>query len=453
MPSDNASDLKTATTSTEDKQRLRLAAWQAIDGKQFESSAIADLYRQRTTRFADIVQLKQPDRVPSVMMAAGITSRYAGISYADTFYDTEKVTGATLKFVKEFQPEYMLLMSGGAFGKAYDLLGYNTYKWPGNALPDTMPFQYIENEYMPAEDYDALINNPEGYMLRTYLPRVFDHLKGLRLIPSLFTPVELLGVGFMLGGLSAPPLQAALSRLGETIDHIVKNLAVGMRTNAEIISRYGCPGLVGGVSKAPFDIIGDTMRGTRSALMDLYRRPAKLLAACDALVPTAIHMGVGSGQPGPPPFVFMPLHKGAAGFMSVKQFEKFYWPSFKRQLEGIVAAGMVPFAFVEGSFDEARLEFIASSGLAAGRIVWLFDRTDLRLVKKHFAGFACFGGNVPISLFTAGSVVEMENYCKRLIDEVAPGGGFFLAPGATVDEANPAIVRAFMLCAEKYGAY
>ena len=438
---------------SEDKQRIRLAAWQSLEGRKFESPAIAELYRQRTQRFAQIVDLKQPDRVPSLMMAAGIVTRYAGISFADSYYDSDKAIGSTLKFVEDFRPEYMLMGGGAASGKAYDLLGYHAYKWPGGALPADMPFQYVEDEYMPAEDYDALINNPEGYMLRSYLPRVCTHLAGLRQIPSLITTVEMLGVGMWLAGLAAPPVQEALSRLGQAIEHMGKGMALSMRTSAELVSRYGCPTMMGGVAKAPFDVVADTLRGTRSALMDLYRRPDKLLAASDALVPTSIHMGVGSGQPGPPPFVFMPLHKGAVGFMSFKQFEKFYWPSFKRVLEGIIAAGMVPLPFVEGSFDEARLELIAGSGLPAGRTAWLFDRSDLRLVKKHFSGFACFGGNVPASLFRAGTPAEMEDHCKRLLDEIAPGGGYFLACGAPVDEADPDVVRAFMGCAEKYGVY
>jgi uroporphyrinogen-III decarboxylase len=445
-------DLITRTKRAEDKQRTRIADWQALDGRTFESPAVAELYRQRTQRFADVVTLKQPDRVPSLMMAAGIVTRYAGISFADTFYDSGKTAAAALKFVDDFRPEYML-MSGVAAGAAYDMVGYHAYKWPGSSLPDDMPFQYVEGEYMPAEDYDALINNPEGYMLRNYLPRVCSHLQGLSLIPNLFTPVEMMGLGIWLTGLSAPPVQESLSRLSQAIDHISQNMAVATRANAEIIGRYGCPSLMGGITKAPFDIVADTLRGTRAALTDLYRRPDKVLAASVALVPSAIHMGVGAGRPAAPPFVFMPLHKGAAGFMSQKQFEKFYWPTFKRLLEGVIAEGMVPLPFVEGTFDEPRLELIAKSGLPPGSTAWLFDRSDLRLVKKHFTGFACFGGNVPASLFRAGTPAQMEDHCKRLIDDLAPGGGFFLASGTPVDEADPAVVRAFMASAEKFGVY
>ncbi|MDE2013198.1 MAG: hypothetical protein KGJ75_09755 [Alphaproteobacteria bacterium] len=452
MREDITAPPKPALGDIEDKQHTRLGQWQSIETRTFESPSIAELYRQRTRRFADVVQLRQPDRVPSLMLSAGIVPRFAGISFADTYYDSEKTSASTLKFMDDFQPEYTLFNSSST-GKAYDLLGYNAYKWPGGNLPDNVPFQYVEGEYMPAEDYDALINNPEGYMLRTYLPRVCSNLQGLRLVPSLFSTVEMLGVGMWLGGLSAPPLMDSLSRLAQAIDHVAKSAAAAMRTATTIVSRYGCPSLVGGVAKAPFDLVADTLRGTRGALMDIYRRPDKLLAAAEALVPAAIHAGVGTARPGPPPFVFMPLHKGASAFMSFKHFQKFYWPTFKRQLEGIIAAGMVPFCFVEGSFDEARLELIAGSGLPAGRTVWLFDRSDMRVVKKHFSGFACFGGNVPNSLFSAGTVAEMENYCKRLIDEMAPGGGFFISPGATVDEGNPDIVRAFMTCTEKYGVY
>jgi uroporphyrinogen-III decarboxylase len=434
-------------------QDTRLSRWQQLDDRSFSSPAVAELYRRRTRRFVDILQLKQPDRVPSLMMAAGIVARYAGISFADTFYDSDKSLAAAMKFIEDFRPEYTFFTGGAATGKAFDLLGYTAYRWPGGQLPADMQFQYVEGEYMPAEDYAELINNPEGYMLRRYLPRVCTHLGGLRQIPSLFTTVEMLGVGMWLGGLAAPPVREALSRLAQAIDHIDHGLARSMQAAAERVGRHGCPDLVGGMAKAPFDTVADTLRGTRGALMDLYRHPAELLAASEALVPTSIHMGAGAAPPSAPPFVFMPLHKGAFGFMSLKHFAHFYWPSLKRVMEGIIAAGMVPVSFVEGTFDEPRLELIAGSGLPAGRTAWLFDRTDLRLVRKHFNGFACFGGNVPASLFRAGTPAQMKEHCKRLIDDVAPGGGYFLSSGTPVDEADPAVVRAFMESAEEYGRY
>jgi uroporphyrinogen-III decarboxylase len=442
------------TNANADPQAARLLAWQAPAGRDFASPAVAELYRQRTQRLIDIINLRQPDRVPAIIYAAGIVIRFGGISFGDAYYDIEKSIAASRRFVAEFQPEYTMMLGGGPlFGRVFDQLGYQAYKWPGGALPPQMSFQYVEDEYMPATDYAALINDPEAYMLRHYLPRVCTQLAGLRQIPSLVTAVEMLGVSMWLGGLAAPPVQEALTRLAQAAQQMGAGMGRLMQFGAELVSAFGCPDGLGGFGKAPFDIVADTLRGTRGALLDLYRHPDQLLAASAALIGSAIHMAVGQSPIGAPPLVVLPLHKGAVGFMSFKQFAKFYWPSLQRVLEGIIAAGLVPYLFVEGSYDEARLAHIAASGLPTGRTVWAFDRTDMQLVRKHFGGFACFGGNVPVSLYRAGTPAQMEDYCKRLIDAVAPGGGFFLASGAPVDEADPAVVHAFMRAAERFGVY
>ena len=35
------------------------------------------------------------------------------------------------------------------------------------------------------------------------------------------------------------------------------------------------------------------------------------------------------------PIVFIPLHKGADGFMSDEQFKKFYWPTLRDLIDGL----------------------------------------------------------------------------------------------------------------------
>ncbi len=430
----------------------RIARWQTSDGRSFATPEVAARYQQRAQRFSAVLDLRQADRVPTLLMAAGMIGKLAGITPADNFYNHAKSAAAARAFIEEFDPEY-LMMGAAATGPAYDALGYKAYKWPGSSLPNHMQFQYVEGEYMPASDYDALINNPEGYLLRQYLPRVCDRLQGLRLLPSMTTPVEMLGVSFWLAGLGAPPVQEALQQLATAANHVRIAMEQAVRTSSEVIAQFGTPPLMAGVAKAPFDIVADTLRGTEGALTDLYRRPAKMLAACEALVPAAIHMGIGGARPGGPPFVFMPLHKGATSFMSFRQFEKFYWPTFKQVLDGIIAAGLVPLPFVEGSFDEPRLELVAGSGLPSRRTLWLFDRTDMAVVKRVFGNFAGFGGNVPASLFATGTPAEMEAYCKQLLEIAAPGGGFFLAPGAPIDNAPREVLHAFRRSVERYGLY
>ena len=53
--------------------------------------------------------------------------------------------------------------------------------------------------------------------------------------------------------------------------------------------------------------------------------------------------------------VWIWLHKGVDDFMSVEQYETFYWPSLKAMLEGFVAEGLNPVVYCEGKYN-TRLE-------------------------------------------------------------------------------------------------
>ena len=146
------------------------------------------------------------------------------------------------------------------------------------------------------------------------------------------------------------------------------------------------------------------------------------------------------------PLVFMPLHKGADSFMSVDQFQKFYWPSLLKVINGLVADGFVPYLFAEGAYG-TRLETMAAD-LPKGRTVWQFDRTDMKKAKEIMGGVACIQGNVPLSLLQLGTAEEVKAYARDLIENVAPGGGFILDVGAVLDDAKPGNVEAMVQAAK-----
>ena len=74
-------------------------------------------------------------------------------------------------------------------------------------------------------------------------------------------------------------------------------------------------------------------------------------------------------------------------------------------------------------------------------------------VHKRFKGWACFGGNVPVSMLKAGTPADVENYVKRLIDDVAGDGGYMLTTGAVLDDAQPENLHAMIDAGKKYGVY
>jgi uroporphyrinogen-III decarboxylase len=208
--------------------------------------------------------------------------------------------------------------------------------------------------------------------------------------------------------------------------------------------------LGGGATKAPFDMIGDTLRGTKGIMMDMFRCPDKLLEALDVITPRMIQLGVGAVQMNGNPIVFIPLHKGADGFLSDEHFKTFYWPSLRKVLIGLIEEGCMPFCFAEGGYN-SRLEVIKD--LPKGKAIWSFDTTDMAKAKEILGGTACIGGNMPSPLLNLGTPQEVKDYAKELIDTVGKGGGYIMSNGVSIDEAKPENIKAMIDFTKEYGVY
>jgi len=98
----------------------------------------------------------------------------------------------------------------------------------------------------------------------------------------------------------------------------------------------GYPLIAGGSTLAPYDAIADALRGTRGVMMDIYRRPDKLIEAMEKLTPVMVELGAEGARLTGRPLVFIPLHKGTDGFMSDKQYKTFYWPTLKKMIRGLM---------------------------------------------------------------------------------------------------------------------
>lgn len=182
----------------------------------------------------------------------------------------------------------------------------------------------------------------------------------------------------------------------------------------------------------------------------MYRQPEKLLEAIERIIPLTLQSVKDMSEFSAGPTVFIPMHKGDDSFMSDKQFEKFYWPSFRKLLLGIIEEGLVPSMVVDGTYNR-RLEYLKD--LPKGSVIWVFEKTDMALAKKVLGGHACIGGNATGSLVCTGMPEEVKKYCRWLIDTCAPGGGYTLSMGVSVDKANPDNFHAMVRTAKEYGVY
>lgn len=441
-------DTDWAQLSPAEKKEERFKVWRTSTGVKFSSSAAETKFKQRVERFIAAYQVREGDRVP-VSLNIGATPAYlAGSDLHTVMYDYEKAKDIWIKFNQDFDMDTLASPGMVLPGRVYDLLDYKLYSWPGHGLSTSADgIQFIEGEYMKADEYDALMRNPSDWWQRVYMPRVFGAFQSFKFLQPLTNIIELPATHFM--PYSRPDVQASIKAL---ID-IGNELSRWMKVTGEFgkwALEAGYPMGRGGMAKAPFDTLGDTLRGTKGIVSDMYRQPEKLLEALDVIADITIAQTLASANASKAYMVMFPLHKGADGFMSQKQFDKFYWPSLKKVILALVNEGIIPMLFAEGSYD-SRLDSVNEFG--KGDVTWLFDKTDMARAKKILGSTCCVSGNIPSSLLITGTAKEAKEYCRKLIEVCAPGGGFILSAGAGVDNANPDNIRAVMAAAKEYGVY
>ena len=182
----------------------------------------------------------------------------------------------------------------------------------------------------------------------------------------------------------------------------------------------------------------------------MYRQPQKLHEAMEQRVNISINQSVKGFPMTNCPVVMMPLHKGDDTFMSDKQFETFYWPTLRRLFLAMIEEGLVPMPFAEGKYTN-RLKQIADTPRSG--VVWYFNQTDMAEAKRILGNVCCIAGNVPTSVMMTDTPEKVKENCRKLIETCAPGGGYILAAGASVDKGNIENIRAMMEAAYEYGVY
>jgi len=117
------------------------------------------LLDERVQRVRDAVALKEPDRVPITPFTdIFFPTIQAGMSHKEAMYKGRKYCNACLKVYSRYDWDLYPAVLFPGLGKLNDLVGNETIKWAGAADPnfrlgDHQPYQYIEKEWMKAEDY------------------------------------------------------------------------------------------------------------------------------------------------------------------------------------------------------------------------------------------------------------------------------------------------------------
>lgn len=369
-------------------------------------------------RIEKAVNLEEADRVPCAPLVGYYIAAAADMTPEDVLFDPEKAEQAWEITYKKHGSAFDLSSPSSFFVTHIDVYPnmFSTYylDWslPGRERSaDSIPNlkeRASEEPVMKESDYDKLID--DGFYR--------------------FFSLERAGLSDIFY-----PMQAG---------------TYYKKYNKKWREEYQVPTLIDGSINTPFDVLS-VLRGSTNFMIDLYKRPDKILAAIESMQDGMIAAGLEVAKMSGAETILLGAARGSADFISPKMFEKFVLPFMVRASHALNEAGYR----IHYHFDtdwtpmlEYFKEFPAKSGF-----LHIDERTDIFKAKEVLGNHLCLLGNLKPSLFSFGTPEEVMQQTRAIIEKCAPGGGIILSSELPDMETKPECVQAMVDAVLQYGSY
>jgi len=270
--------------------------------------------------------------------------------------------------------------------------------------------QHPEVEYMYEDEYDDFIKKPYDFVLERIIPRCN---------PAYAQGEVLCSFAF------ARYLLSAYEK--------AKEYAAASEYIREKYGLHAPPPGSGAHQYVPFDFLADHCRGFSKIHIDIKRQPEKVLEALEALVPFCMWTGENKVQ-SPLGSNLLPTHMGP--YLNMRDFEKFYWPTFEKVVHLTAARGQTMLIFLENDWTRF-LDYLQE--LPAGTRLFM-EYGDPKKFKEKLGKKMVLAGFYPITLLRTGTKQQCIDKAKELIDILAPGGNYYFCFDKTalrLSDVNP----------------
>jgi len=391
------------------------------------------LYQQRLKRYVTAMRNEKPDCIPIRPFVAEFTAKYAGYTCQQVTHDYRLASEAAVRCARDFDWDAVVANMVYVWTGLSQAIGLKYYATPGLEIDPDTGFQYREppenQAWMQPEDYDALIEDPTGFLFNVWLPRVSAEVAEIG-SPSTYRN----NLSFLKGGMA---MLTYFNAFGPQIQRL--------RTECGTVSA------IAGIFKAPFDILADKLRGYLGLTMDLFERPAKVLAACESLMPHLLHVALSGADPDKNVPIGFWMHRGCVPFINREQWAYFYWPTLKPIIEEIGRHGHQVLFYAEGRWLPHLEAFLE---LPEGSIVFHVDRDDIFEVHRKIGHRFAISGGIPNYILAYETPDVVRAFCRKVIDQVARDGGYIADASAIMqNEISIENIRAMTDCFREHGAY
>lgn len=390
-------------------------------------------YRERLHRYVTALRNETPDRVPIRPFVAEFTGVHAGYSCQQLAHDYPQAFEAACRCAADYDWDAVVPNMVYVWTGLTQALGLRYYGIPGIDFDLEMGFQYREPPedaaFMRPEEYDHLIEDPTGFLLDVWLPRVSGDLSATG------QPVSRRHNLALIKGSMA--MMQYFTAFGPQVERLRRE--------------SGTVSAIAGIFKAPMDILADKLRGYLGLVDDLHERRDKVEAACRALAPHLTQVARITADPARLVPIGFWMHRGGVPFVSPEVFRNVYWATTRPIIEELWADGHQTLFYAEGNWDR-HLESFAE--LPDRSIVYHVDRGDVAKAHAVLGRKFCVSGGLSNVLLAHGSPDDVRAECKRILDTVAGEGGYIMDASAILqNDAKVENVRAMTEFTREYGVY
>ncbi|NLZ38353.1 MAG: uroporphyrinogen decarboxylase [Firmicutes bacterium] len=336
--------------------------------------------------FVNVYRGKIPTRIPiNSILSLEACIEYAGANQAEVLWDMTKAEPIFEKVNTDFPAD---TPAGGTrrYPSFYQILGSRPFVMSSEGV-----MQHPNVQGMEPEDYDDFIAAPYDTMIEKIYPRLYTELD------------------------TDPNTKALI--LAKAMRAHGDEFALLAQIGARMRAKFGFASIPSSATTAPFDFLADFLRSFTGICSDIRRYPDKVIAACEALTPILIKKGK-LPVPSKIGVTSIPLHMGP--YLRTKDFEKFYWPSLKKQVEVLTEMGINVSLFVEHDF----MRFLDHLSELPENTILRFEYGDPKLVSEKLGSKFIISGFYPVMLLHTGTKEQCIDKAKELIDILAPGGRY-----------------------------
>ena len=391
------------------------------------------LYAERKRRYLTALRNEKPDKIPIRPFVAEFTAKYAGLTCQQVAHDYNLAFEAAVKCAKDFDWDAVVANMVYVWTGLAQAAGLRYYGIPGIGIPHTTGFNFIEppeeKAFMREDEYDALIDDPTGFLYNVWLPRI---------------STEVAAIG------QPNTYRNNLALVKSSMAMMVYFYAFGPQIQ-RLRDECGTVSAIAGIFKAPFDIIADKLRGYVGLTMDMATQPEKVLKAAEALMPHLVHVGLTTADAAREVPIGLWMHRGCVPFITPKQFASHYWPTLKPCIEEFWKHGHQTMFYAEGKWDHHLDDFAT---LPERSILYHVDQGDIFLAHKKLHHKFALSGGIPNVLLSYGKPDEVRAHCRKVIDGVAKDGGYIMDAGAIMqDDTSIENLRALTDFTREHGVY